>query len=480
MPEKPSSQSGIRPTKRQANAARWRAPSQSRMRTSRGIRISPGGVGRWSARHPWRALLIWFVFVASCVAIGAATGTSTLSNGSVGESARGYAVMNQYGQYGLWGPPREYVYFHSSAQVSSDPGFAAAVGQVERQITALGLHVRETTSADRHSALLSVSPGRPMSPAVAGEVGAAPARIQAALAGVRRAHRGLTIGETGDISANNAQSQIVNGNLHRVELLAIPVTLLVLLVAFGSLIAALVPLLLGLTAVAAGLGLLGPISHRFPVQNSAHVVIMLIGLAVGVDYALFYVARCRQERRSGATQRNALETTFRTSGRTVVISGCIVAVAMTGVFIPGLKALNGIAAGTIAVIGCALAGSVLVLPAVLSLLGTKIDAGRIRLPRRLRGREGGFWSSVTDRVLRHPVAAAALATGLLLALAAPAVSLHMAQPSAIALTAPDDPALQTLAAVQRTFPSTGDPAYMVVQAPAAARGALAGEFAQLQ
>ena len=480
MPEKPSSQSGIRPTRRQANAARRRAPSQSRMHTGRGIRISPRGVGRWSARHPWRALLIWFAFVASCVAIGAATGTSTLSNGAVGESARGYAVMNQYGQFGLWGPPYEYVYVHSSAQVSSDPGFAAAVSQVERQITTLGLHVRETASADRRSVLLSVSPGRPMSLAVAGELGAAPARIQAALAAVRRAHPGLTVGETGDISANNAQSQIVNGNLHRVELLAIPVTLLVLLLAFGSLVAALVPLLLGVTAVVAGLGLLGPISHQFPVQDSAKTVILLIGLAVGVDYALFYVARSRQERQMGATQGQALETTSRTSGRTVVISGTTVAVAVAGMFIPGLKVLNGIAAGTIAVIGCAVAGSVLVLPAVLALLGTKIDAGRIRLPRRRRGPEGGFWSSVTGRVLRHPMAAAVLATGLLLALAAPALSLHMAQPSAIALTAPDDPALQTLAAVQRTFPRAGDPAYVVVQAPAAARGALAGELAQLE
>src|SRR5262249_60440203 len=132
MPEKPSSQSGIRPTRPQANAARRRAPAQSWMRTSRGIRISPGGVGRWSARHPWRALLIWFAFVASCMAIGAATGTSALSDGSVGESARGYAVMNQYGQYGLWGPPREYVYFHSSTQVSSDPGFAASAAQAGR------------------------------------------------------------------------------------------------------------------------------------------------------------------------------------------------------------------------------------------------------------------------------------------------------------------------------------------------------------
>jgi len=163
-----------------------------------------------------------------------------------------------------------------------------------------------------------------------------------------------------------------------------------------------------------------------------------------------------------------------------VISGCTVALAMTGMFVPGLKVLNGIAAGTIAVIACAVAGSVTVLPAVLTLLGPRIDAGRITLPRRLRASGGGFWPALTGRVLRRPAAAAALATGLLLALAYPALSLHMAQPSAVALTAPDDQTLQTLAAVQRAFPGTGEPAFVVIQAPAAARGALTREFARLQ
>jgi RND superfamily putative drug exporter len=420
--------------------------------------------------------MIWFGFVAACVALGAVTGTSTLSDGAVGQSARGNAVMSQQG---LWGPPREYAYLHSSTLVRSDPGFAAAVTDVPRRITATGTRATATTSADGHSVLVSVSPRQPAGPATASDLLAARARIQA-LAADGRGHPGITIAETGDLSANDAQNQIVNGSLHRVELLAIPVTLLVLLLAFGSLVAALVPLLLGLSAVAAGLGLLGPLSHAFPVQDSAKTVILLIGLAVGVDYALFYVARSRRERQNGATQRQALEITSRTSGRTVVISGCTVAVAVTGMFIPGLKVLNGIAAGTIAVIGCAVAGSVTVLPAVLALLGPRIDAGRIRLTGRPPGRGDRFWPAVTGRVLRRPAAAAVLATALLLALAVPAVSLHMAQPSPVALTAPDDPALRALAAVQRTFPSTGEPAYVVVQAPAAARGALAHELTRLQ
>src|SRR5215472_14183090 len=450
--------------------------TRKQIKRTRSVRISPGRIGRWSARHPWLALTIWVAFVAGCVAAGAATGTSILSSGSVGQSARGADVMTQQG---LPGPSREYAYVHSGTLVSTAPAFMAAVGDVQRRITALGLRASATTSADRHSVLVSVSSGQSAGPATGNPLLAAQARIQA-LAAAPSAHPGVTIAETGDTSADNAQNQVVNGNLHRVELLAVPVTLVVLVLAFGSLVAALVPLLLGVTAVVAGLGLLGPISHQFPGQDSAKTVIMLIGLAVGVDYALFYVARSRQERQAGATARQALQTTSRTSGRTVLISGCTVALAITGMFVPGLKVLNGIAAGTIAVIACAVAGSVTVLPAVLTLLGPRIDAGRIRLPRRLRARGGGFWPALTARVLARPAAAAAVATGLLLALAYPALSLHMAQPSAVALTAPDDPALRTLAAVQRAFPGAAEPAFVVVQAPAAAAGALTREFARLQ
>ena len=332
---------GNSPDRRRSRSRPAEGMTRKQVKRTRAVRMSPGRIGRWSARHPWLALTIWVAFVVGCVAAGAATGTSTLSNGSVGQSARGYDVM---AQQGLPGPSREYAYVHSGTLVSTDPAFRAAVGDVRRRITALGLRASATTSADRHLVLVSVSSGQSAGPATGNPLLAAQARIQA-LAAALGAHPGVTIAETGDISASNAQNQIVNGNLHRAELLAFPVTLVVLVLAFGSLVAALVPLLLGVTAVVAGLGLLGPISHQFPVQDSAKTVIMLIGLAVGVDYALFYVARSRQERQAGATARQALETTSRTSGRTVVISGCTVALAVTGMFVPGLKVLNGIAAG---------------------------------------------------------------------------------------------------------------------------------------
>ena len=291
----------------------------------------------------------------------------------------------------------------------------------------------------------------------------------------------MSVEETGDISTSVARDRIVDDDLQRVELLAIPVTLLVLLLAFGSLVAALVPVLLGLTAVAAGIGLLGPLSQIFPVEDSATTVILLIGLAVGVDYALFYVIRSREERRRGATLEEALERTSRTSGRTVIVSGTTVAIAMAGLFLAGADVLNGIAAGTIAVIVCAVVGSVTVLPAVLRALGPRIDRGRVPfLPPIVAEHDSRFWPALVERVLRRPLLAAGISVALLLALAAPALSLHLAKPSDLSLTARDDTALRALAAVQREFPAAGEPAFVVVTAPPSSRAAAARGLAQLE
>jgi uncharacterized membrane protein YdfJ with MMPL/SSD domain len=430
-------------------------------------RLSPGRIGRWSIRRPWLALGAWLGFVVVCVALGAATGTKELSNGAVGESARGYSTMDAND---LWGPPRELAYVHSDHATPGDPVFGAALRDVRRRLAALGLATTTTTSRDRHSAIV-VAPLRR---------GVTLDRVHAAIATVAAAHAGLRIAETGDLSADQARQDVVDRDLHRAELLAIPVTLLVLLLAFGSVVAALVPVLLGLTAVAAGLGLLGPLSQVFPVQDSAKTVILLIGLAVGVDYALFYVVRSREERARRGT-RAALETAARTSGRTVVVSGATVAVALAGMFVVRAKVMNGIAAGTIAVVACAVAGSVTVLPAVLRLLGPRIVRGRIPfLPPIVRDDGGRVWSAVADRVLRRPLVAASLSAGMLLALAVPALSLHIAKPSDLALTSQSDTALRTLAAVRRDFPESGEPALVTVRIPPGSADEAALELRRLR
>ena len=173
--------------------------------------------------------------------------------------------------------------------------------------------------------------------------------------------------------------------------------------------AALVPVMLAATAVIAAFALLGPISQVFPLDDSVKTVMLLIGMAVGVDYALFYVVRSREERLRDASTREALERTSRTSGRSVLIAGTTVAIAMAGQFVVGSDIFNGTAARTIVVVACAVAGSVTVLPALLRLLGPHIDHGRIPfLPQLATAGESRFWAAVVERVLRRPVLAAGL------------------------------------------------------------------------
>ena len=323
--------------------------------------------------------------------------------------------------------------------------------------TGLGGDVQVRTSRDRHSVLVGGIVRRSIS------IDA----FRASLLGRQAAHPAVTIGETGDISASDARDRVVHRDLNRAEVLSIPVTLVVLLFAFGAVVAALVPVLLALTAVLAAFGLLGPISQAFPLDDSVKTVVLLIGMAVGVDYALFYVIRSREERLRGLSSHEALERTARTSGRTVLVSGTTVIIAMAGMYVIGSDVFNGIASGTVAVIACAVAGSVTVLPAILELLGPRIDRGRIPFLPHLRteSADSRFWPAVVDRVLRRPLVSCLVSVALLVALAVPALGMHVTKPSNESLSAQSESALGTLREVRREFPSTAAPAILVVAGP---------------
>ena len=292
-------------------------------------------------RRPWRAIGAWILFVVIALALGIATGTKQLENGAVGESARGYALMDEHG---AWPPAREYGYIHSEQLTAAEGPFRAAVADVRRRMRkGLGSTPVVYVSPDRHAVLVAGVVRRFNS------FGSFRTWVLAAGA----ANPKVTIEESGDITASDARDRVVTNDLHRAELFSIPVTLIILLFAFGAVVAALVPVLLALTAVVATFGLLGLISQAFPLDDSVKTVVLLIGMAVGVDYALFYVIRSREERHRGLSSHDALERTARTSGRTVLISGTTVAIAMAGMFVLGLDIFNGIASGTITVIACA-------------------------------------------------------------------------------------------------------------------------------
>ncbi len=203
-------------------------------------------------------------------------------------------------------------------------------------------------------------------------------------------------------------SASLDDDFKRAEFLSLPITLLILIFAFGALVAAGVPLLLGITAVIGTLGLVAPISQIVPMEESAASVILLIGLAVGVDYSMFYLRRKMEERDAGRSSEAALEFAAATSGKAVLVSGLTVLIAMAGMFIAGNAVFTRFAIGTMLVVAVAMLGSVTVLPAVLSKLGDNVEKGRVPFIGRLRHRNHGesrAWGFVIDRALKRPVLA---------------------------------------------------------------------------
>jgi uncharacterized membrane protein YdfJ with MMPL/SSD domain len=285
-----------------------------------------------------------------------------------------------------------------------------------------------------------------------------------AVAAVQAAHPGFTVGEFGDASANKQIDEQVTKDFGKALITSLPITLIILLIAFGALVAAGVPLLLALTAVMATIGLLGPISHiGNGVDSSINEVVLLIGLAVGVDYSMFYLRREREERESGKSESASLEAAAATSGRAVMISGFTVIIAMAGMYLAGAPTFQSFATGTILVVAVAVVGSLTVLPALLAWLGDRVEKGGVPIIRNQawNAGESGLWSAIVDRVLRRPAISILAAGGLLAFLAIPAFSLHTADEGVESL--PQNlSSIQTYNKIQTAFPGGPIPATVAV------------------
>jgi putative drug exporter of the RND superfamily len=424
--------------------------------------------GRWSARHWKTATFGWLAFTAVATVLGGLAGTKELDDagGMNGDSARAERIIDGAR---FRGGPTEAVLVQSSTAGARSPGFRRAVTDVVHTLSRTrGVEEVQSPyaagndgqiSRDGRSALVGFRLNDRTGEAYAGV-----ARTRAAVARVQGAHPGLRIEETGGPSIDRALHETADKDFRRAELSSIPLTLGILLVAFGALLAAFLPVLLALTAFAGATGVLAFASQALPVDAAAQSVMLLIGLAVGVDYSLFYLKREREERALGKSREAALDAAAATSGRSVLISGVTVIVAMAGMFFAGNDAFIGVGLGTIIVVAIAVVGSLTVLPALLSRLGDRVEAGRI--PGRGRVRSGGdsrLWAAVLERVLRRPLVAAVVAGGLLVALAAPALSLHTATSDAIDLPQGLAP-VQTMNRIDSAFPGAPDPAAVVVEA----------------
>jgi uncharacterized membrane protein YdfJ with MMPL/SSD domain/pimeloyl-ACP methyl ester carboxylesterase len=419
-------------------------------------------MGRWSAAHWKTATLGWLAFVAVAFLLGGAVGTRTIDPATAGpgESGRVDRILDA----GFKQPAGESVLVQSRSLHVDDPVFAAALKDVVAGISKLDAvrHVRRgATSADRHAALVEFDV-RGDAKKADGKVGAVVDRV----AEVQRAHQQLFIGEFGDASAARAVDGAFAKDLERAGLLSIPITLVILVIAFGALVAAGIPLLLALSAVFGTLGLIALPSHVLPVAQQVPAIVLLVGLAVGVDYSMFYLKREREERAAGRSERAALAAAAATSGRSVLVSGLTVMVAMAGMFLAGDSTFASFGVATILVVAAAMLGSLTVLPALLSRLGDKVDRLHVPLVGRLRrdGGEGRVWGAIVDRVLRRPVLSTLLASGLLVALAVPALQLRMATPGPETL--PQSLAIvKTYERMQEAFRGKALPAHVVVKAP---------------
>ncbi len=288
-------------------------------------------------------------------------------------------------------------------------------------------------------------------------------KLVAAVDKVETRHAGFLIDETGSVSTQKEVQSAIGGGLKTAGLVSIPLTIFILMIVLGSLVGALIPLLLGITSVLATAGLIAFASRVVPMSDDIMEVVLLIGLAVGVDYALFYIRREREERRAGRSEGAALEAAAATSGRSVLISGITVLIAMAGMLFSGDKDFKSFAVGTMIVVAVAMLGSLTVLPAVLSKLGDRVEKGRIPFVHRLRRHKGEsrLWGAVLNRVLGRPVVSALAAGAVLVALAVPALGLHTSETGTEGINiAAIDPVTRLIAA----FPGAPEPAIVAIKA----------------
>lgn len=438
-------------------------------------------LGAWSARHRKTALFGWLFAVVALTVLGGLVGQKSLTEADygTGESGRAARVLVDAG---IKTPAPEMVLVHSGELTADDPAFKTAVADAIAAVDGTGLaqnfgdpYETGAVSEDRHDALIQF--------AVKGDPDTAADRIQPvvdALAEADEAQADVTFGQYGAASGLKGINDSLGEDFTRAEFTAVPVALGILLVVFGALLSAVLPLLLAITACVAAMGLLALTSQLVPVDSMTSSVLLLMGLAVGVDYCLFYIRREREERAAGRDKESALRIAAATSGRSVLISGLTVAVAMAGMFLSGLTVFEGFAVATIEVVLIAVLGSMTVLPAVMAMLGDRIDAGRIPgLRRKARARSAAEQKPgrLLGAVLRAPALFAVIGIAVLLAIASPALSMKTEKLGFDQLLPADNVTAQTAKRIEKVFPGAPAPAQIVFATDdvgsAAATGAIA-------
>lgn len=438
--------------------------------TSTGAAPPPSSpLARWCVRHRWVVLVL-----AVVVLLGGGAAAST-------------GILTTPADQQLVGDSRQAVDIQSAAGIGEGMSEQVVVTAPDRlteaQARALGVELSEAYEGTKGVA----SVGDPV-PGVDGRSVVLPVELAASEDGstaplpekavlpmldvtesFAAAHPDHEVGQIGEGSINHEFGETLGEDFRKAEIFSIPLTLIILLIAFGSVVAAGVPLVLGVGSVVSAIGLTALVSNGImTVDPNAQSLILLIGLAVGVDYALFILRRAREERAAGASVEDSIAIAGGTAGRAVIISGVTVIVAMTGMLVAG-GLFASLAIGTIFVVAVAVVASATVLPAVLGVLGDKVDALRLPFSRRRAARAGSrdsFWGRLAGRAARRPLAWTLTAGALLLALAVPSFGMKTALGGVE--TMPQDLAvIKAYHQLEQAIPSDGTGLQVVVQAPAA-------------
>jgi uncharacterized membrane protein YdfJ with MMPL/SSD domain len=437
----------------------------------------------WSSRRPWLALAGWAVALVAAIAISAAFLGSALSGDEevTGDTESRRAAELRFERFAGERGRRargftEVVVVRSATATVDEPRFERRVRALAAELRRAGATQvatvydsgeRRLVSGDRDATGMLVALGRDAEDDVDGVVDA-----------VRRAdgRHGFGASITGEFTLDADLSTLAEEDLRTGELgFGLPAALIVLLIVFGSVVAGLIPLLLAIVSIVVALALAALVGQAFPLSVFATNMLTAMGLALGIDYSLFVLSRYREERFHGRERSDAIAAVGAAASRAVLFSGIAFTLAMVGLLPVPSTVMRSVAAGAIVVALVSVAAALTLLPALLSLLGDRVNALRIPFFGRTAGREQGpFWSRTVRVAMRRPLISLVLATAVLLAMAAPVLALRSGE--AGVSTLPDRlPAKQGYLALNAELPGeTTEPVEIMIDGDAASPAVQAG------
>ena len=427
----------------------------------------------WTSRRPWLTLAGWALALVAAIAItatflgSALEGDEEVTSDTESRRADELRFERLERERGLPGFS-EVVVVRSSTATVDERRFERGVRALATDLQLAGAaqvttfydsDERRLVSRDRDATGLLVALGPGAEDDIDGVVDA----VQAA-----DGRDGFDTAITGEFTLDSDFSTLAGEDLKNGELgFGLPAALIVLLIVFGSVVAGLIPLLLAIVGITVALALVALVGQAFALSVFATNMLTGMGLALGVDYSLFVLSRYREERLRERERLDAISAAGATASRAVLFSGVAFTLAMIGLLLVPSTIMRSLAVGAIAAGLVSVAAALTLLPALLSLFGDRVNAGRLPfVGRTARGEESPFWSGIVRGVLRRPLASLVLATAALLAMAAPVLDLRSGE--AGVSTLPDRlAAKQGYVALNAEFPGeTTDPVQVVIDGDA--------------